>query len=333
MFKFLVIQTAFIGDAILASACIEELHKSHPTASIDFLVRKGNEQLFEHHPFLNKVLIWNKQEHKLHHFFKTLQRIRKEKYTHVINIHRYTSSGLFTVLSGAKETIGFDKNPLSFLFTKKIKHRISAYGDTQWIHETERNHELIAAITSLDVQRPKLYPSEQDYAKVAAYKNQPYICIAPSSVWFTKQFPVAKWIDFVKTVPKHFTIYLLGGKGDHALAESIAEHAKGKCVNLCGTLSLLASAALMQDAFMNYVNDSGPLHLCSATNAPTRAIFCSTQANFGFGPLSTDSKIIAYKEHLACKPCGLHGKKECPKAHFTCALGIDINELSECLTA
>ena len=115
MFKFLVIQTAFIGDAILASACIEELHKSHPTASIDFLVRKGNEQLFEHHPFLNKVLIWNKQEHKLHHFFKTLQRIRKEKYTHVINIHRYTSSGLFTVLSGAKETIGFDKNPLSFL--------------------------------------------------------------------------------------------------------------------------------------------------------------------------------------------------------------------------
>jgi len=192
MFKFLVIQTAFIGDAILASACIEELHKSHPTASIDFLVRKGNEQLFEQHPFLNKVLIWNKQEHKLHHFFITLQRIRKEKYTHVINIHRYTSSGLFTVLSGAKETIGFDKNPLSFLFTKKIKHRISAYGDTQWIHETERNHELVAAITSLDVQRPKLYPSEQDYAKVAAYKNQPYICIAPSSVWFTKQFPVAK---------------------------------------------------------------------------------------------------------------------------------------------
>ena len=183
------------------------------------------------------------------------------------------------------------------------------------------------------MQRPKLYPSEQDYAKVAAYKNQPYICIAPSSVWFTKQFPVAKWIDFVKTVPKHYTIYLLGGKGDHALAESIAEHAKDNCVNLCGTLSLLASAALMQDAFMNYVNDSGPLHLCSATNAPTRAIFCSTQANFGFGPLSTDSKIIAYKEHLACKPCGLHGKKECPKAHFTCALGIDINELSECLTA
>ena len=72
MFKFLVIQTAFIGDAILASACIEELHKSHPTASIDFLVRKGNEQLFEHHPFLNKVLIWNKQEHKLHHFFKNI---------------------------------------------------------------------------------------------------------------------------------------------------------------------------------------------------------------------------------------------------------------------
>jgi len=333
MFKFLVIQTAFIGDAILASACLEELHKSHPTATIDFLVRKGNEQLFEEHPFLNKVLIWNKQQHKLHHFFKTLQSIRKEKYTHVINLHRYTSSGLFTVFSGAKETIGFDKNPLSFLFTQKIKHRISVYGDSHWVHETERNHELIAAITSLDVQRPKLYPSEQDFAKVAVWKKQAYITVAPSSVWFTKQFPVEKWVAFVKTVPKHYTIYLLGGKGDHALAESIATSAKDNCINLCGNLSLLESAALMKDAFMNYVNDSGPLHICSAMNAPTRAIFCSTQANFGFGPLSTNSKIISYKENLACKPCGLHGKKECPQKHFTCALGIDINELSECLTA
>ena len=61
-------------------------------------------------------------------------------------------------------------------------------------------------------------------------------------------------------------------------------------------LSFLASAALMQQAKMNYVNDSAPLHIASAMNAPVTAYFCSTIPSFGFGPLSTNSKIIEIKE-------------------------------------
>ncbi|MFB6306649.1 MAG: glycosyltransferase family 9 protein, partial [Flavobacteriales bacterium] len=58
--KILVIQTAFIGDAILATGVIEKLNESFPDAEIDILVRKGNESLFEKHPFLNRILIWQK---------------------------------------------------------------------------------------------------------------------------------------------------------------------------------------------------------------------------------------------------------------------------------
>ena len=43
--SFLIIQTAFIGDLILATALIEKLRKFYPHASIDFLLRKGNETL------------------------------------------------------------------------------------------------------------------------------------------------------------------------------------------------------------------------------------------------------------------------------------------------
>ena len=57
MHKFLIIQTAFIGDVVLATAVIEKLHQFYPHSKIDFLVRKGNEDLLKHHPFLNKVLI------------------------------------------------------------------------------------------------------------------------------------------------------------------------------------------------------------------------------------------------------------------------------------
>ena len=45
--SFLVIQTAFIGDVILATALVEKLKEKFPEASIDFLLRKGNEDLLK----------------------------------------------------------------------------------------------------------------------------------------------------------------------------------------------------------------------------------------------------------------------------------------------
>ena len=47
MFQFLVIQTAFIGDVVLATAVVEKLHAYYPDSNIDFLLRKGNEILME----------------------------------------------------------------------------------------------------------------------------------------------------------------------------------------------------------------------------------------------------------------------------------------------
>jgi heptosyltransferase-2 len=74
----------------------------------------------------------------------------------------------------------------------------------------------------------------------------------------------------------------------------------------------------MRDAAMNFVNDSAPMHFSSAMNAPTTAFYCSTIPEFGFGPLSDRSRIVESNEDLACRPCGLHGKKSCPLGHFKC---------------
>jgi heptosyltransferase-2 len=98
--------------------------------------------------------------------------------------------------------------------------------------------------------------------------------------------------------------------------------------NLAGTLSFLQSAALMEKAAMNYVNDSAPLHLASAMNAPVTAVFCSTVPAFGFGPLSDKSHIVEC-ENLYCRPCGLHGKPSCPEGHFRCAMDIDLSKLAK----
>jgi heptosyltransferase II len=324
--KFLVIQTAFIGDVVLATGIIEKLHAFFPEAEIDFLLCKGNESLLQNHPFLYEVLIWEKNKNKYGNLFSLLRKIRATEYDKVINVQRFAATGFLTAFSQAKETIGFDKNPFSFLFTKKIKHQIST--SEKPLHEIERNNLLIEYFTNAIAAKPKLYPSKSDTEKIKTYSSKPYICIAPASVWFTKQYPKGKWISFIDKLPSHLNIFLIGAPSDKILCDAIKNASTHISVtNLSGQLSFLQSASLQKTALMNYVNDSAPMHFASAVNAPVTAIYCSTLPSFGFGPLSDKNFIVEIEENLYCRPCGLHGRKACPEGHFRCALDIKDEQL------
>ena len=317
--NILVIQTAFIGDAILASSVLEKLHTFFPEAKISILVRKGNESLYKEHPFLSQTLVWNKQEGKYKSLFKLLKVIRQQKFDTVINLHRFASSGFLTAFSKAKYTSGYDKNPFSFLFDNKSKHKI---GDGR--HEIDRYNDLIESITDKTIAKPKLYPTFKQFTKIEPYVTNAFVTMAPSSVWFTKQLPKDKWIELSNSIPKEVIIYLLGGPSDKELCEEIKSKSSHVSIQiLAGELSLLESCELMKHAKMNYVNDSGPLHLASAGNAPTTAFFCSTIPEYGFYPLSYNSQVIEVKD-LYCKPCGLHGYKTCPKNNFRCGNEIKL---------
>ena len=101
----------------------------------------------------------------------------------------------------------------------------------------------------------------------------------------------------------------------------------GLKVSAASSAAFLASAALQKGAVLNYVNDSAPMHFASAVNAPVVAIYCSTVPDFGYGPLSDTSFIIETKQSLSCRPCGLHGKKQCPLKHFNCAETITMEQI------
>lgn len=323
MKHILLIQTAFIGDVILATPVIEAINKQNPEIKIDFLLRKGNESLFQNHPLLNQVLIWDKKSKKNKNLIGIIKTIRNTPYDVVINMQRFASTGIITVLSKSKIRIGFKNNPFSWAFSHKIDHSVN-----KGLHETERNLNLLNPLFNTNKTQPKLYPQNEHYTKVAQYKKSSYICAAPTSVWFTKQYPKNKWIELFNNIDKDITIYLLGAPSDFNACEQIKDESQhSNTVNLAGSLSMLESAALMQDAKMNFVNDSAPMHMASAVNASTTAIFCSTVPSFGFGPLADNSSIVEVNTQLKCRPCGLHGHKACPEGHFKCALNIDTNKL------
>lgn len=321
--RILIIQTAFIGDVILATPVLSQLKKYYPDAAIDFLVRKGNESLFSRDSRIDELMTWDKKKGKYQQLWQLLRHVRSKRYDLLVNLQRFASMGFLSCFSQAKLKVGFDKNPFSFSYDLQVIHSIE-----NGKHEVQRNLDLIAPFVEEESVRPSLMISDEIKQQVSKFQRSHYMTIAPTSVWFTKQFPAAQWVKFINASTFEGTIYLLGAPVDADVCDQIIDLIEGKkVINLCGKLSLLESAALMAGAVMNYVNDSAPMHLASSMNAPVTAVYCSTVTEFGFGPLSEQANIVEHQGDLACRPCGLHGHKKCPESHFNCAQGIRTAQL------
>lgn len=319
--NILVIQTAFTGDVVLGTSVLETLHAAFPMAKISYLVRKGNEGLLAEHPFLQEVLVWNKSEGKLKNLWKMAKIIRQRRYDLIVNLQRFASSGFMAGYSGAKDIRGFAKNPFSFLYHQKLPHSLE-----DGRHEIERNFDLIKDICG-ELKKTRLYPTLAQVEKVK--REKPYICLAPASVWHTKQWPAEHWAQLIRLLADEVDIILTGGKADTDLCDEIIKQSGKKVENAAGKYNLLESTALVSKARVTVSNDSAPVHIASAMDAPVIEIYCSTVPQFGFSPLSSRMAIVETTEPLPCRPCGLHGRKACPLGHFRCATEIHPQRVAE----
>lgn len=321
--KILIIQTAFIGDTILASHFARAVKETYPGSEIHFFLRKGNESVIQGLPTITKTWIWDKQGGKTRNLWKLIGELRQIKFDLVFNLHRHFNSGLVTAMMRSPVKIGFKQNPLSFAYTTKINHQIP---DPRGYHEVQRNLELIPGF-QIDQNhkryKPELPLAQKNFDKVAGFVNDNYFVVAPASVWFTKAWSEHKYRELTSELTKLGKVYFIGAPSDKELCDRIRKDYPNT-ENLCGQLNLLDSAALMKNARRVFVNDSAPLHLASCVNARTTAIFCSTVPAFGYTPLADDSVVVDVGDRLACRPCGLHGYKACPLGHFKCAEDIEV---------
>ena len=319
--RFLILQPAFLGDAVLATSLVETLRAEEPDARISLLVRKEAAGLFDGHPFLERVWSWDRGGGVLRKYgrlLKLAREVRAARYDVVLNIHRHGSSAWIALRSGA-ETVGFSASPAGRLFTHRVPH---SWGDGT--HEIKRNACLLRPLgIDAEPRPPALYPP--------AMKNQESgaIVLAPASVWATKRWPAEHWSalgDQLAAAHPGREILWMGGPADRPMLEGMAR--LGRVV--AGEYSLLESAGVMARASLVISGDSAPLHLASAVDAPTLGVFCSTTEDFGFGPTSSRSAVVeVLPSELACKPCGMHGRNACPLRHFKCGQDLSVEKVRE----
>jgi len=91
MKRILIIQTASLGDVVLATPLIEKLGCFFPQVRIDFLLKEGNEALLRYHPLLKHVMVWDKSEKKYQKLRELITIVREQKYDLVVNTQRFAS--------------------------------------------------------------------------------------------------------------------------------------------------------------------------------------------------------------------------------------------------
>jgi heptosyltransferase-2 len=145
--------------------------------------------------------------------------------------------------------------------------------------------------------------------------NDELVAFAPGSVWATKRWPY--FAELARQQAQHARVVVIGSDADRELAEEIVGATRGLAIDATGRLSLLASAELIRRSMLIVTNDSAPLHLASAMDTPTIAVFGPTVPEYGFGPLAGHSAVAGHAA-LACRPCDRHGPNRCPLGHWRC---------------
>lgn len=327
--RILIIQTAFLGDVILALPMAQTLKNHLPDAKVDMLVIPGTADVLENHPAINKVIQYDKKGgDKLDKFIEVLSEVREEEYDVVISPHRFTRSALLTYWSEAKTRIGFRQNSLAFLLTAKAEY-------VKDRHEIYRNLELVKLVPGLEYDeskvslKPDLYPSAEQKEKVRHLVNRAnLISFAPCSKWYTKQLTIEKSAEIARgLLNAGYSIALLGGSNDTGYCselESIIQD--DELINLCGKTVPLESYEVMNRSRAVITADSAAQHLAAASGKSIVLVYGSTDMSFGFYPL-TSKNAIAENNSLECRPCTDHGRDKCPLGHFKCIVDLDAKRI------
>lgn len=325
MEKILVIQTAFIGDAILTLPMIEKLKEKFPSNEIDVLCIPSTQEIFAASPFVSEVLVMDKKKaHKsILKLYTFAAEIKKRNYTKIFSPHRSFRTSFIVMQSGVRDTYGFSNSSLFHVYKNVVDYKTN-------IHEVQRNLDLIGFEYSSESWRiiPQVKINELSQRKVGQFiteKNikDKLIAIAPGSIWKTKKYPEERFNEIIRHfVAQSYKILIIGGESDKELCERLSVGYNGEVFSTAGLFSIIESIELLKRVKLLLTNDSAPTHLGMCADIPVLTIYCSTIPEFGFYPYNNKSSYISFND-LSCKPCGIHGYEKCPISTFDCGFKLE----------
>ncbi len=332
MQRILLIRLSAIGDIVFASPIVNALRRRYPETHIAWLTEPAQKPLLEHHPGLDEVIVWPKNEWKAlwkARRFLTLWRqfrifsaaLKARDFDTAIDMQGLLKSGIWARLSGSPTRIGLGSREGSqHLMTQVIEKG----GDPAMIGSEYRH---LAASLGLEadpfpmVVQSDLKSNRRAEALIAANGlENGFVVICPFTTRPQKHWFDDAWQALVGKLQKEFElpVVMLGGPADRDAAQRIATGCE--VVDLTGQTTLLEANSLIARCELLIGVDTGLTHLGTAWRRPTVCLFGSTRPY-----LKTDSPRTRIIYHaLPCSPC--RRSPTCNGA-FTCLREITADEV------
>ncbi|EDP74448.1 glycosyltransferase family 9 protein [Hydrogenivirga sp. 128-5-R1-1] len=298
--NFLVWQTAYLGDVILATPLIRTIQKNFPEARVSFVGRPFIRELFK--GWGVELMPFSKG---FKESFSILGRLRG--FDVAVVPHRSLRTALIMLFSRIPVRVGFDRSEFSGAYTHVVEHR--------WeLHEVDRNLELLRPLGVKEFVRETYLPLEEEelHASLERFglSHKGYVVINPFSNFPLKEWSLDNWAHLIGSL-KDTEVVVTGLSSDTEKAKVLG--GKASFVNLVGRTSLRELMSLIKGSRLVISNDSSPVHIANALGVPAVSVYTATSSRYGFYPL-----MGSYLDNPApCSPCSPNPKR-CKTGTYEC---------------
>lgn len=347
--KNLIIQTAFLGDLLLAIPLIKSVKAKDPQRKLVLFCRTGFGDFFLKTHLVDEVIEVDKKNKSS--FKEASKKLRSNTYQWVISPHESLRTAKLVGALKAEKKIGFKKWWNFLIFNQRIDKPIqmpdalrqlalAKFLQPEFYKEFKRIQLNSVFQNNADYKDQQIIP-EWASLKLNDLKNQrtkhnfdffkPTAILAPGSQWPTKRWGLEGFIKVADTLrANNFQVMLVGSLADKELTQKISTQVQN-CIDLAGETTVYDLAVIMAKSQILITNDSGLMHLGSVAGLPTVAIFGPTTLALGYRPWQDHARVVEIS--LPCRPCGKHGHLKCPIGTHECMKAIPAERVLQELQA
>jgi len=339
----LIVNPFGIGDALFMVPLIRALKQSG-AERIDLLIGSRTRAILEPRPDVSHIFKWDKMPPKglgahvskwkaLLGMFSEMRRAHYDAFIDLSlsNQYAFLAQSWFQI----PIRVGFSVKPRRSLF---LTHKIplpNGYADRpvpdyylDLLRFLKVRHGDVAADWFFSEGAIKEAGECLDAHKIGT--EDPFLCVAPGggASWGKdarlKHWPPSHFVKLIERIFEHSDgrvkhVLILGGSEDRDVGNQLrALLGNWAAYNLCGTLSIQTSAALIQKAACLIANDGGLVHVASAVGTPLVSLFGPVDPKV-YGPFPKRKTSLAVTNTgPACRPCYQKMRYQADCTHIAC---------------
>ena len=271
--RILLIQKGLLGDVVLTTALLDDLHHAFPAAAIDFGVGAAAAPLLQHHALVAERVIVDAAPP-----LRLAGEIRRRHYDWVVDVQSSPRTAILTRLSGAPVRIGWRQRVWGAAYT----HPVERVLDREYAVRARRR--LLEAggiavgetLPHLEITAEERAAGERAMVEAGAPAGERRVGMQLSTSERARNWPLAHFAALARLVRgAGCTPVVFDAPGDEERIAQLRALAPDVVVAPRGLRKFLGELAAC-DVFVS--GNTGPAHMADALGVPRVTIFGATPA-------------------------------------------------------